>query len=288
MYNEPIMDMSNIWDKMTPWLLDHGIKILGLLIGAFIFHFIAKAAIERLVRQLVRQHEGISKEAEEKRENTLIRILHGTVHVILIIFIVMMILSELGIDIGPLIAGAGVVGIAVGFGGQYLIRDIITGLFIIIENQYRVGDAVTISGISGKVEDISLRLTKLRDLDGVAHYIPHGEVTTVSNMTSTLARINVNIGVSYSADLNKTRDVINKVGEELAADEEWGTKILEAPAFLRVDDLADSAVVIKVVGDTVPGEQWAVAGEFRKRVKEGLDAAGIEIPFPQIVVHNAK
>lgn len=288
MYNEPIMDMSNIWDKMTPWLLDHGIKILGLLIGAFIFHLIVKAAIERLVRQLVRQHEGISKEAEEKRENTLIRILHGTVQVILIIFIVMMILSEFGIDIGPLIAGAGVVGIAVGFGGQYLIRDIITGLFIIIENQYRVGDAVTISGISGKVEDISLRLTKLRDLDGVAHYIPHGEVTTVSNMTSTLARINVNVGVSYSADLNKTRDVINKVGEELAADEEWGTKIIEAPAFLRVDDLADSAVVIKVVGDTVPGEQWAVAGEFRKRVKEGLDAAGIEIPFPQIVVHNAK
>lgn len=197
-------------------------------------------------------------------------------------------MSEAGVDIGPLIAGAGVIGIAIGFGGQYLIKDLISGLFIILENQYRIGDTVTIAGHSGKVEDISLRVTVLRDLDGVVHHIPHGEITSVSNMTKGISKINLNLGVGYDTDLNKLKELINKIGKELAEDNEFKDLIEEAPKFLRVEDLADSAVVVKIVGQVEPGEQWSITGELRKRLKEACDMEGIEIPFPQVVVHQSK
>jgi len=185
-----------------------------------------------------------------------------------------------------LIAGAGVIGIAVGFGGQYLVRDIITGLFIILENQYRVGDAIEISGTAGKVEDITLRKTVLRDLDGIVHHIPNGEIAMVSNMTQGISRINLNIGVGYETDINRLREIIDTVGEELFEDKEFGQGMLEAPKFLRVDDLGDSSVIVKIIGEVRPGMQWSVSGELRKRILETLRKEKIDIPFPQMVVHK--
>ena len=175
-----------------------------------------------------------------------------------------------------------------GFGGQYLIKDIINGFFVILENQYRIGDVVTIAGLTGKVENINLRMTILRDVEGAVHHIPNGAISTASNLTKHFSKLNLKIGIGYDADLDKTKEVVNRVGQDLAQDPEWKDKIKTAPEFSRVDDLGDSAVVIKIDGEVEPLEKWAVNGELRKRIKIAFDKEGIEIPFPQIVTHQAK
>lgn len=259
--------------------------VVVALVAYAVYHF-SGLFIERSVRRLIVSRQGVSKEAERKREDTLIRIISTAVAILVWIVAVLIIVEEAGYAIGPILAAAGVAGLALGFGGQYLIRDLISGLFIVLENQYRIGDVVSISGASGVVEDITLRMTTLRDLDGVVHHIPHGDVSKVSNMTKQFARINLDIGVAYNSDLEKVIEVINKVGLDLAEDEQWKDVIIKPPQFLRVDDFADSAVVIKILGDTQPLHQWEVAGELRKRIKIAFDTAGIEIPFPQRVIHQ--
>lgn len=282
------MNLENIFQVVWGWISTSGLQIILILIVAYIAHLIFKRLSEKVVKKLVISRAGEDKEAEEKREKTLVKIIHGTVHAILVVVVAMMILSEIGIDIGPLIAGAGVVGIAIGFGGQYLVRDIISGLFIILENQYRVGDGVQIAGISGSVEDITLRKTVLKDLDGVVHHIPNGEITTVSNKTLGTSKINLDIGVGYETDIKKLIEVINSVCEELYSDPDFESDMLEAPKFLRISDLADSAVIVKIVGEVRPGKQWSLTGELRRRILERFRKEGIDIPFPQMVVHNKK
>lgn len=278
--------MENILSGLQSWSIDHGIKILIIIAVTYFVSKFSKIAIKRAVEKLVISKGDMSKEAEEMREETLYRIFTGTITTVLWIVVAMMILSEFGVDIGPLIAGAGVIGLAVGFGGQYLVRDVVTGLFIILENQYRVGDSIEVSGLSGKVEDISLRATILRDLNGIVHHIPHGEITTVSNKSKGFSRINVDVGIGYGANIDKAIEVINRIGEEMFKDKNCCNDLVEAPYFLRVEELADSAVVLKVVGDVRPSKQFVVAGEFRKRIKEEFDKEGIEIPFQQMVVHK--
>lgn len=280
------INWQNISQEIWNWVSTNGLQILLILIAAYVAHLIIKRLVKKVVEKLVVTRPGEDKDAEEKREKTLIKILHGTIHVVLIVVVILMILSEFGIDIGPLIAGAGVIGIAVGFGGQYLVRDIISGLFIILENQYRVGDAVEISGIGGAVEDVTLRKTVLRDLDGVVHHIPNGEVTTVSNKTQGMAKINFNVGVGYDTDIDKLEEVINSVGEEMFSDEELSKDLREKPYFLRVDKLGDSAIEVKILAEVRPGTQWTLTGELRRRLLNRFRKEGIEIPFPQIVVHK--
>ena len=278
--------MQEILSYIEPWLRDHGITIALIIIGTFIIQLSLNAVITRLIQRLVVSDRYDSKDAEEKREETLSRILIVTMRVVLWIVSLLMILQEVGINVGPMIAAAGIVGLAFGFGGQYLIRDLISGLFIILENQYRIGDAVCFDDTCGTVEDITMRMTTLRDLDGVVHHIPHGEITRVSNKSKQFSRVNLDVGVGYGADIDAVISVTNRVGEELAKDEDWKSKIVSAPQFLRVEDLGDSAVVIKILGDVKPGQQWSVAGELRKRLKKAFDAEGIEIPFPQMVLHK--
>lgn len=278
----------NISEVLIPWLISHGLKIIAIL---FVIYFIKKFShnfIERIIRRVVVSDHFLSKEAEKKREDTLIRIVSGVVSVIIWLMAGLMIFQELGIAIGPLLAAAGIAGLAFGFGGQYLIRDLISGLFIIFENQYRVGDVVCFDGTCGLVEDISLRMTTLRDLDGTVHHIPHGEIKKVSNLSKYFARVNLNIGVAYNSDLEKVIEVVNRVGQELAEDPNWKESITKPPQFLRVDDFGDSAIIIKILGETKPIKQWDVAGELRKRLKIAFDKEGIEIPFPQRVIHQSK
>lgn len=275
-------------ENFLPWLLSHGINILIVAVGAFILNKVLGRIISRSVRIAVTSNSQVSPEAEKKREDTLVRIFKGIIRVLLIFIAVLMIMSEIGIKIAPILAGAGIAGIAIGFGGQYLIRDIITGLFIIIENQFRVGDVVSINDKAGTVEDITLRMTTLRDLDGTVHHIPNGEITIVSNMSKFFSRVNINIGISYSSSIDKAIEIINKVGEEMANELEWKEHIISAPRFLRLDSLSDSSVDLKILGDTKPSMQWAVSGELRKRLKTAFDKEGIDIPFPQIVIHQQK
>ncbi len=275
-------------DQFLPWLMSHGVKIIIIAIGAFVFYRVVSRIIRRAVMIAVVPDKSLPPESESKRENTLIRIFNGALRIIVVTIAVLMILQESGLDIAPILAGAGIVGLAVGFGGQYLIRDIISGLFIILENQYRIGDVININSTGGLVEDISLRMTTLRDLDGTVHHIPHGEIKQVSNLTKKFARVNMNIGISYSSDLEHVIAVINKTGNDLANDPQFKDSIITPPGFLRVDDFADSAIIVKILGDTKPLKQWEVSGELRKRLKIAFDHEGIEIPFPQRVIHQVK
>lgn len=273
-------------EELIPWLLSHGTKIVLFIVAAFILNKIIYKFIERAVRVAVVGSFFTSKEEEEKRENTLIKIFSAAMKISLFSITLLMVLQEFGIEIAPILAAAGIVGLAFGFGGQYLIRDLISGLFIIMENQYRIGDVVSFDSASGLVEDISLRKTTLRDLNGVVHHVPHGEIKRVSNLSKDFSRVNLNVGVSYNAKLDHVIEVINKIGKEMAEDPKWKESILKMPQFLRVDEFADSSIVLKILGDTVAHKQWEVTGELRKRIKYAFDEAGIEIPFPQVVIHQ--
>lgn len=276
----------NYTELIVPWLLTHGVKILLIAIGTYILNKFLKRTIDKIVRIAVVADKYLSKQAEEKREDTLISIFTWASRIIILFIATLMILQEFGIQIGPILAGAGIIGLAVGFGGQYLIRDIISGFFIILENQYRIGDIVKFDGTGGLVEDISMRMTTLRDLDGTVHHIPHGEIKKVSNFSKDFARINLNIGIGYSSNLDHVITIVNKVGDELSQDPQWKEFIIKSPQFLRVDDFADSSIVIKILGETQPLKQWEVTGELRKRIKIVFDNEGIEIPFPQRVIHQ--
>ncbi|MBI4301296.1 MAG: mechanosensitive ion channel family protein [Chloroflexi bacterium] len=277
----PILAISFPWDRVV----SQGLRI-ALIIGlAFISYLIIHRAVPKLIRTALFRGQGERLEEEvAKRADTLSHVLVRTGAVAIIIMIVFMVLAELGINITPILAGAGIAGIALGLGAQSLVKDIITGFFIIIENQYGKGDVVRVAGIAGLVEDINLRRTVLRDLDGIVHSIPNGEITTSSNFTRDWSRVNLNIPIAYKEDIDHVIQVLNRVGEELAKDEVFGLLITEPPQVLRVDNFAESSIEIKMLGTTKPIRQWDVMGELRKRIKKAFDEEGIEIPYPHRVV----
>jgi len=280
--------LQTLIQPIAPWVLHHGIKMIAIVFIAYLLLRFIDMVIEKSIRKMVIPQYFLSKEAEKKREDTLIKIFSVSTSVLIWMIALLMLLQEIGIAIGPLLAAAGIAGLAFGFGGQYLIRDLISGLFIILENQYRLGDIVCFDKACGVVEDISLRMTTLRDLDGTVHHIPHGEIKTVSNLSKTFARVNLNIGVAYNTNIEHVISVVNNIGQELAEDAAWKDHIIKPPQFLRIDDFADSAIMIKILGETKPLKQWDVAGELRKRLIIAFNKEGIEIPFPQIVTHQAK
>jgi small conductance mechanosensitive channel len=273
--------------KLIPWFLHHGLKIILVIFLAYLANKLLQKLIYKAVRMAVATDPSSSSDAEKKREDTLISIFSTTLRIVFIIIVSMMALQEVGVEIGPLLAGAGIVGLALGFGGQYLIRDLISGLFIILENQYRIGDVVSFDNTGGLVEEITLRMTTIRDQDGTVHHIPHGEIKKVSNLSKNFSRVNLNIGISYDSDLEKVIALINEIGAEMAKDELWKDTIIKAPQFLRVNDLGESSIIIKILGETTPLHQWEVTGELRKRILITFRQKGIEIPFPQTVVHLA-
>lgn len=279
------MNLQNILQNLTPWFLSHGIKIILILIAAWLINRFAKIFISRLVQRFVSQTYRIRDgQAQEKRAKTLEGVLGSALSIVIWAMAGLMIISELGVNIGPLLAIAGVAGLAFGFGGQYLIRDLISGLFVILEDQYRVGDVACVADTCGLVEEINLRRTILRDLDGIVHHVPNGEIKKASNLSKGFSRVNLNVGIAYGSNLEKVIKVVNKVGQKLAEDPQWKKDILKPPQFLRVDDFADSAIIIKILGDTKPLRQWDVTGELRKRLKIAFDKEGIEIPFPQMSI----
>jgi small conductance mechanosensitive channel len=220
-----------------------------------------------------------------KRSETLSSVFVGAVVALIYVSALFMVLTELSVPIGPVLGGFGIAGIAVGFGAQYLVRDLIAGIFILAENQYRTGDVVTLSGISGLVESINLRRTVLRDLDGQVHVIPNGEITVASNKTKYWSRVNLDVGVAYKEDVDRVVEVLNDIGDEIAADPYYGLMLITPPQVLRLNSLDDSAVTFKMLGDCKPMKQWEIMGELRRRIKIRLDAEGIEIPFPHQTVY---
>ena len=278
-----------MFDNPGDWALENGVRI-GIVLGlAVVLHLIAKRAIPRAVGlamqpQLQEAGGAMALAGHQQRVETISRVFVRTADIVIIVVAAFLILAEIGVSLAPLIAGAGIAGIAVGFGAQSLIRDTVAGAFIVIEDQYRTGDVVAIAGVSGTVEDVTLRRTVLRDLDGVVHSVPNGEITVASNMTRDWSGVNMIVGVGYGEDVDRVRALVDEIGEELAADPDWSAQIVKTPAVARVNELGESSVDLRVVGRTAPHRQWDVASELRQRIKTSFDAEGIEIPFPHRVV----
>lgn len=253
---------------------------------------IASRVVSRLIRGLrVRlvammvAHAGGQAEALEKRARTIAGILRKSAVTLIWALAIIMALREVGLDIRPLLAGAGIAGIAIGFGAQTLVRDVISGLFMLIENQIRVNDVVQINGVGGLVEEVNLRTTVLRSVDGTVHIFPNGAITSLANMTRDYSYYVFDIGVAYKEDTDRVAAVMREVAEALRQEEAWAPLVLEPLEILGVDKFADSAVIIKARIKTLPIKQWAVGRELNRRFKKKFDELGIEIPFPHISVY---
>lgn len=259
------------------------VRIPLIIIAAVILVRIAYLLIKKLEKQATDRMLAAGKTTPvevEKRVSTLGRIFRKVTLITIITIATIMIFAELGFDIKPILAGAGIVGLAIGFGAQNLVRDIISGLFLIFENRIRVGDVAIINGTGGLVEQVNLRTTVLRDLAGVVHVFPNGEINTLSNMTHEFSYYIFDVGVAYKEDADRVIAVLKELSDEIMQDEEYKSAILEPLEILGVDKFADSAVVIKARIKTLPIKQWWVGREMNRRIKKRFDEVGIEIPFP--------
>lgn len=277
--------MPEVLLSLTGDLTRHGTRIAAIVAVAGVLYLLTGRAIPRGLRMAMssaRQRE-LSDE-ETQRVETLSRVLVHAAGAAILVMALLMALSELRINIAPVLAGAGIAGLAIAFGAQGLVKDVFAGIFILIEDQYSKGDVISIAGVAGLVEDFNLRRTILRDLDGIVHYVPNGEIRVTSNLSKEFARVNLNVSVAYGEDIDAAIEVINRVGQELAADPRFSEDVLEAPQVLRVDELGESGIAIKVLGVTARLRQWDIAGELRRRIKRAFDEEGIEIPFPHVVV----
>lgn len=268
---------------------DHQISILTIIliiIAIFIARIVTKQVMYLIVGRVLKGQHYTNKKEENKRKNTLVSALNTITTVLYVIVGIIAILYEIGVNFSALIATFGALGVVLGIAGQSAIKDFLRGMSILFYDQMRVGDVVDISGKSGMVETISLQVIRLRDLDGNVHVIPNGDISVVTNMTNSFANINLDILLAYDNDIDKVESISNKVGEDMANDEIWKDKIITPIQFLRVDGFGDVSVEIKYLGKVLPGEQWQVAGEFRRRLKKEFEKNNINIPYPQRVIHN--
>lgn len=254
--------------------------ILVICVALFVLR-IAKTAIDRVGNRIRARSKTIE---EQKRVETLSRVLKYIASVVVLLMGGLIALGTIGISIAPVLAAAGVVGLAVGFGAQSLVKDYFTGIVLLLENQIRAGDSIEVGGKSGTVENMTLRYVRLRDAEGNVHFIPNGQINSVTNSTMDFAYAVIDVGVAYKEDVNAVIQVMQTVGSALAEDEEWRNKITEPMSTFGVQQLADSAVIIRVRFKTVAGEQWAIRREYNKRIKAAFDNVGIEIPFPHVTM----
>jgi small conductance mechanosensitive channel len=263
-------------DEFRDDVIDSAIRVLIVLALAFVGVLLLQRIINPVIRVAIKEQMTGQPQIEvTKRIETLSHVVYRTAMVAVLLIVVVTLLPEFGVNAAPMIAGLGLAGLAVGFGAQNLVKDIINGGFILIENQYGKNDVVTIAGVTGLVEDINLRRTTLRDLDGIVHFVPHSQIGVASNWTKNFSRVNLNVTVAYDSDLERVIAVINRVGAEMAQDPLFAATIMQPPQFLRVDGFSDAGIEIKIIGETAPIEQWPVMGELRLRLKKAFDAEGI-------------
>ncbi len=273
-------------DNLLRWLIDHGPRILGILLGAFLLIWITKVFERRLVKMLVGRKDHGSRVERENRASTLAAVFRNVAYIAIIVGCILMILAEIDVQIGPLLGGAAVIGLAVAFGAQSLVKDYFYGFIILLENQYTVNDVIKIGDTAGLVERITLRMTVLRDLEGIVHFVPHGEATRVSNLTHGWSRTVLDIGVSYNENADHVMEVLEEVGKELYEDPDFRPLMISAPEILGLDAFADSAIVIKLLVKTRPLQQWTIKRQYLRRIKKRFDEVGIEIPFPHRTVYH--
>ena len=268
------------------------IQIVLVLIAAILLNKISGYLVNQFVKGAMRIHAGEHTMTYKKRVDTVSHIFEAAVGVVIWIIAAIAILRILNVNLASIATGAGFLGIVIGLGAQTTIKDFLAGMFILIENQYRVGDIITLSGgstgadTSGVVEEITLRITKLRDLNGSLHIIRNGEASVITNLTFDYSSVVIDIGVAYDTDIDVAERVMNEIGNSMKESEKYATSIDEPIQFLRVDRFADSAVILKALGKVKPAMQWEIAGEYRRRILKEFAKADIEIPFPQVVVRQ--
>ena len=283
---------SEFWQRLFSSLMDWTIiELPGIFIMALVLILLSrgiKIAINQFKRVLLRRAESDPKVdtlESGKRINTLTDILMAVVRVSLYTVFIIMLMSKFGVDVGPLLASAGIIGLAVGFGAQELVRDYISGFFMLLEDQVRTGDVAIINGTGGLVERIELRTITLRDLSGVTHVFQNGKINTLANMTKDWSAMVFDIGVAYKENVDEVMDVMAKVGEDLINDEVFKERILQPLEISGLNEFGNSALVIRARIKTRPGEQWAIGREYRRRLKIAFDSNGIEIPFPHTTIY---
>ncbi len=270
------------------WLVNDMPGVLLILVLFFIVFKLVGFSFRRLSKKLIDRadkKESVDTGESVKRINTLTGISQGFVRVLLWILFLMMLLQNVGINIGPFLASVGIISLAVGFGAQELVRDYISGFFMILENQIRVGDVAILNGTGGLVEKIELRTTTLRDFSGIVHVFQNGKINMLSNMTNEWSAMVFDIGVAYKEDVEKVMDIMKQVGDELSEDPDFKELILPPLEVFGLDEFASSALVIKARIRTKPIQQWTVGREYRKRLKKAFDQNNIEIPFPHRTVY---
>jgi small conductance mechanosensitive channel len=271
--------------NLTQWLLDHGPKLVAILLGTLVIYFAIRVIGRHLAAFVARTSTRGTLHERENRAVTLVGVFRNIASIAVVAVGALMALDTVGIPIIPLMGGAAIVGLAVAFGAQNLVRDYFAGFMVLMEDQYGINDVVKIGEIAGAVEAITLRVTTLRDLEGVVHFIPHGSITTVSNMTHGWSRAVLDVAVAYKEDTDRVMEVLLDVARRLRADAEFGPLVLDDPEMLGVDNLGDSAVLIKMCVKTQPLKRWAVKRELLRRIKHKFDELGIEIPFPHRTIY---
>jgi moderate conductance mechanosensitive channel len=278
------------WSTILDVLRANALPIVLIIVVALVLLRASRLFVHGIVKALMDREatEGTAQELSavelKKRMDTLDGLGGNVIRFFIVVIAGLMILRSFGLDIGPAVAGLGVVGVAVGFGAQHLVRDYLNGALILIENQFSKGDVIRVAGVSGTVEDFSLRRTTLRDLDGVVHTVPNGEIMVASNLTRVWARINQDVTLAYGTDIEKATTVVDEVGRAMATDKAWKRRVLEAPRVDRVAALAEYGITLKILGTVRAPDQWAAAGELRKRLLAAFHEHGIEMPRPQRVI----
>ena len=270
---------------MLTWLQTSGVRLLLIVVASSLLVRLLSSVVNRILNLVANSGEAPATEAE-KRARTAASLLRTLGTFLIILAAVLMALREVGLDITPLLAGAGVAGLAIGLGAQSLIKDFIVGFFILLEDQFHIGDVIQAAGVSGQVEGMSLRKTTVRDLRGTVHFIPNGEIKVVSNLTKGWSRVVLEVGIGYDEDVDRALGLLAEVGQALAADESFGKLILEPPQVLGVESLGESQVTIRLLMKTLPSKQWEVSRELRRRIKVRFDRERIAIPYPHRVVIN--
>ena len=276
---------EDLWQALHAWLVSHGVRTVFIILTVLLALRLTRAIAHRIVTA-ASDHDETTTTEREKRAATLSQVINTLSRMAILLLAGLMIARELGVDIAPLLAGAGVVGLAIGFGAQSLVKDFVSGFFLLIEDQVRVGDVVEVAGQTGQVERVTLRTTVLRDAAGTLHVVPNGQVSTLSNFSYGWSRAKIEVGVSYNEDPDRVFAVLKRVASELRADPELGRHITADLELLGVDAFSDSALVVKALLKTEPLKQWLVEREFRLRLKRAFDAEDIEIPLPQRVVYH--
>ena len=272
--------MENFNEQALIWLRGHGLAILLILIVSVVVYYLLGVTTKALSRRL-QALDSIDDSERDRRTKTIFRVIHSTGAVIIIVTTILMVLTEVGVAVTPVLASVGFAGLALGLGAQTLVKDMIAGLFILIEDQYMVKDVVEIGGITGTVEHMTLRATELRDLYGTVHIIPNGEIRIVANKSRDWSRAIVDVGVTYEADVDTAVQTLQEIGEALAEDEMMGLLLLEPVNVTGVEGLEDWAVRLRIMVKTLPNAQHEVQRHLRRQIRLTFAEKGLALAFPR-------